>query len=117
MLIPLEGETISIHDFVYRKGKRKRFHSAWGKLIRHPNRQKKHKGQNRHHLLNKCRRGSSTDENLLWTDIGKHNLIHQIFRNDDPEYVILVLDRMMRMKHYRRFRGVHVTQEGDRKSA
>lgn len=66
--------------------------------------------KNSHHLRNRCRQGSSTSENLLWIDIQKHRCLHEIFKNDDPEYVILVLDRMMKMKGYKRFRGVSVTQ-------
>ena len=68
-------------------------------------------GKNRHHLLNECRKGQSTSENLLWLDITKHNMLHKIFKNDDPEYVILALDRMMTMKGYHRFRGVKVLKE------
>ena len=70
-------------------------------------------GKNKHHLLNACRRGTSTSENLLWLDITKHNNLHKIFKNDDPEYVIMVLDRMMDMKGYKRFRGVRVEVEND----
>jgi hypothetical protein len=78
--------------------------------LRHKNRNRYCRRKNRHHLLNKCRGGSRCDENMLWMDIEKHNLLHRIFRNDDPEYIMLVLDRMMDMKGYRRFRGVRLVR-------
>jgi hypothetical protein len=70
----------------------------------------KRNNRNRHHLLNKCRGGSMMSENLVWMDIQKHNLLHKIFRNDDPEYIILALDRLMDAKGYHRFRGVRVVR-------
>jgi hypothetical protein len=68
----------------------------------------RHYEQNRHHLLNKCRGGTRMDENMVWMYIEKHNLFHKIFHNDDPEYIIMALDRLMDMKGYHRFRGIHV---------
>jgi hypothetical protein len=109
MLFPMEGETL---QSVYRSpevGKTKRRkHNKYAKKQK----SKKHRGQNRHHLLNRCQGGSMANENLVWLKIEEHHQNwHQLFNNSDPEHVILLLDRLMTMKGYKRFRGVHVTQE------
>ena len=31
----------------------------------------------------------------------KHDMWHRLFKNSDPEYIIAVLQRMLRMKQYR----------------
>ena len=58
--------------------------------------------QNKHHLLNKCRGGDFSPENILWLKVWKHNEWHRVFKNSDPEYIIKVLQRMMRMKGYKK---------------
>ena len=52
----------------------------------------------KHHLVNKCRGGHATPDNLLqlWND--KHEIWHVLFKNDSPEEIIKVLERMIRMK-------------------
>ena len=56
--------------------------------------------QNRHHLLNKCRGGDFSPQNIIMLKVDKHNEWHRIFRNSDPEDIIRVLLRMCRMKGY-----------------
>ena len=70
---------------------------------RKPNRTvRKSRKQNRHHLKNKCRGGDFSPENILWLKVWKHDLWHRVFKNSDPEYIVKVLQRMMRMKGYRK---------------
>ena len=56
--------------------------------------------KNRHHLRNKCRGGDFSPSNIALLKIWKHNQWHRVFRNSDPEYIIRVLLRLCRMKHY-----------------
>jgi hypothetical protein len=34
--------------------------------------------------------------------VWKHNEWHRVFKNSDPEYIVRVLQRMMRMKGYKK---------------
>ena len=69
--------------------------------FRKPNRRRHYsRRQNRHHLKNKCRGGDFSPENILWLKVWKHNEWHRVFKNSDPEYIVAVLQRMMRMKGY-----------------
>lgn len=83
--------------FRFRKGNR------WNKR----NGRKKHLHQNRHHLLNKCRGGGSSMENILWLDVEKHAAWHKLFKNSPPEdivaklrYAANTIERMMSLKGY-----------------
>lgn len=72
------------------------------RLARLERRRRKQAGKNRHHLLNKVRGGDCSPENLLVLKKTKHEAWHTLFKNSDPEYIIAVLERMMKMKGYRR---------------
>ena len=61
---------------------------------------RKQNRQNRHHLMNKCRGGNTSPENILMLKTWKHDIWHRLFKNSDPEYIIAVLKRMCRMKGY-----------------
>ena len=78
--------------------------SGFHRHMRHPNRRKsgyrKMDKRNRHHLVNKVRGGDFSPENISLLKIWKHNQWHCIFKNSDPEYVVAVLTRWLRMRRY-----------------
>ena len=73
----------------------KRWNKYWTK-------RRRQYGKNRHHLKNKCRGGDFSPENILILKRWKHDAWHRVFKNSDPEYICRVLQRMMRMKGYRK---------------
>lgn len=52
---------------------------------------KQKKGYNYHHLRPRSRGGQSTDENMLFTKILKHNAYHRLFGNATPDQIIKML--------------------------
>lgn len=64
-----------------------------------PNRKRKVR-KSRHHLRNKVNGGRDCDANMLILSVEKHREWHILFKNSDPEYIIRVLQRMIRMKGY-----------------
>jgi len=85
---------------VYNKHEREnQWKRDYPEAFRKENRRKKK--LSRHHLLNRCRQGTDCDENILMLTLEHHREWHRLFKNSDPEYIIAVLTRMMRMKHYR----------------
>ena len=91
----------------WRQKNRNNFHFKKLNRFQKLNGKRAHGGQNRHHLTNKCRGGDCSPENLLQLKIWKHELWHRLFKNSDPEYVIEVLQCMMRMKEYRMHGQIH----------
>jgi hypothetical protein len=85
----------------WRQRNRDNFHFKKLNRFQRLNRRRANGGQNRHHLTNKCRGGDCSPENLLRLNVWKHELWHRLFKNSDPEYIITVLQRLMRMKNYR----------------
>jgi len=67
---------------------------------RKPNRSKHKVRKSRHHLRNKVNGGIDVTANILILKVEKHHEWHHLFRNSDPEYIINVLQRMIRMKEY-----------------
>lgn len=53
---------------------------------------KKNDGYNYHHLLCRSRGGSSSDDNLCYLKIKKHNALHRLFFNLTPEQTIKFLE-------------------------
>jgi hypothetical protein len=56
------------------------------------------KGQNRHHLTPKSRGGQSTDSNLLWIKIERHQYWHKVFGNLTLDEVIKLLQKLKELK-------------------
>ena len=56
------------------------------------------RGQNRHHIVNQCRGGNETLQNLLRIDIEKHKSWHDIFDNLNIDEVIALLKRVKKAK-------------------
>ena len=53
---------------------------------------------NRHHIINKCRGGQATTENLLILDTRRHEAWHLLFHNLSFEEVIELLKRTIKAK-------------------
>lgn len=49
------------------------------------------KGYNYHHLKPRSQGGQSTDSNMLFMKIKKHNALHRIFGNSTPKQIITML--------------------------
>jgi hypothetical protein len=84
----------------WRQQNRDSFHFKKLNRFQKLTRKRAHGGQNSHHLTNKCRGGDCSPENLLRLKVEKHEIWHKLFRNSDPEKIIEVLQRLMRMKNY-----------------
>ena len=64
---------------------------------------KKHrKGQSRHHLRNKARKGRGGFRNICWLEIEKHESFHILFGNRDLSETIALLIRLKRAKENQR---------------
>lgn len=61
-------------------------------------RRKSRNHTNRHHLVNKCKGGSSSKRNLLIIDIFRHRAWHELFQNLNLDEVIELLIRVKRAK-------------------
>ena len=55
-------------------------------------------GQTRHHIVNRCNGGPSAEWNILWIYEEKHDLWHTLFKNNDLDGAIELLQRVKRLK-------------------
>lgn len=63
---------------------------------------KRYPGRNLHHLIPKSRGGPKIDWNLLLIRVERHELLHDIFGVPTPEEVIMMMQRLIRMKEHQR---------------
>ena len=66
-----------------------------------------------HHLKNRCVGGSSADWNLLEINKEKHAMWHKLFGNIDLREVIVLLQRLERMKENGRQIQIHAGGDRD----
>lgn len=64
---------------------------------RRERRLKKYKGRNYHHIVNKCRGGSATVDNLLLMWVERHNAWHTLLKNDDWDDAIPKLEKLVKV--------------------
>lgn len=55
-------------------------------------------GQTRHHIVNRCHGGTRDAWNILWVYQEKHDLWHTLFKDNDLDGAIELLQRVKRLK-------------------
>lgn len=48
----------------------------------------KEAGKNRHHIIPSSRGGGNNQNNIIYIDVIKHDIYHQLFRNKTPDEII-----------------------------
>lgn len=56
------------------------------------------KKKTRHHIKNKCNKGTDNEANILMLFEEKHNAWHLLFRNEDLDGAIAILQRVKQIK-------------------
>lgn len=60
---------------------------------------------NKHHLTAKVRGGDSTESNLLYMDLRRHQAWHLLFNNLTLREIIELLERLEHIKEAKRFKA------------
>jgi hypothetical protein len=63
---------------------------------------------NRHHLINRCRGGNASEQNILIMDTNRHAAWHLLFRNSDFVQVARLLLRCYEMKTKKSYQIVEI---------
>jgi len=58
----------------------------------------KKKKLTKHHIINKCNQGATTPENILLLFEEKHRAWHLLFKNEDLDGAIAILQRVKQLK-------------------